>query len=361
MTSNWIERGKDVLLIEIEALEQVRHLLGSSFALAVEMLVSCKGRVAITGIGKSGLVGRKIAATLSSTGTPAYFLHPVEGAHGDLGAVRENDVIIAISHSGKTDELNAILPALRSLGAKIIAITAGLHSPLAGLSDLVINASVPREACPMNLAPTSSTTAALALGDALAVCLIEAKAFTANDFRRFHPGGALGSRLSLCVGDIMHRDKLPLAPDSSSLAGALEVLDRGGFGSVLLSTPQMGLAGILTDGDVRRLLHQGKYYPDAPVRQFMTKNPRVARERMSVAELMDIMEEKAITVLPVLGPGQSGEGTDGPIVGIVHLHDLLGKGQVKFANPNDAGGAGGANGADGGNRPGKPAVAGKDA
>lgn len=325
MQHDWQQRGKDVLNIEIEALENVRDHIGPSFSRAVEILAACKGRVAITGIGKSGLVGRKIAATLSSTGTPAYFLHPVEGAHGDLGSVREEDVVIAISYSGKSDELNAILPALRSLGTRIIAITGGAASPLAELADVVIDAAIPREACPMNLAPTSSTTATLALGDALAVCLMDIKAFTPKDFSRFHPGGALGQRLSLSVADLMHRSSIPLAKENAPLGEALAVLDQGGFGAVIVTDAGGKLSGILTDGDVRRILCQGRAILSLPVAEVMTKNPRHAREEMSVAELIDIMEQKSITVLPVV------DGTLA-VTGIVHLHDILGKGQVKFAS-----------------------------
>ncbi len=324
MTQHWTERGKEVLSIEMEGLAHVRGLLGQSFADAVALLATCTGRVAITGIGKSGLVGRKIAATLSSTGTPAYFLHPVEGAHGDLGSVRDGDVIIAISYSGRTDELNAILPSLRSLGARVIAITSGAHSPLAELSDVVIDCTIPREACPMNLAPTSSTTATLALGDALAVCLIDIKSFTAKDFRRYHPGGALGQHLSLSVADIMHADDVPLAEDSSSLQTALAVLDKGGYGAVILTDGHKRLTGILTDGDVRRILCRETLDLSLPVARTMTRNPRHAVADMSAAELVDIMEQKAITVLPVVGD-------DGAVTGIVHMHDLLGKGRIKFA------------------------------
>ena len=324
MEHDWTERGKEVLAIEVEALESVRGKLGPSFSRAVKLLADCQGRVAITGIGKSGLIGRKIAATLSSTGTPAYFLHPVEGAHGDLGTVNEKDVVLAISHSGKTDELTAILPALRRLGASIIALTAGLESPLAQMSDVVIDAGVPREACGMNLVPTSSTTAALAIGDALAVCLMDSKSFTTKDFKRNHPGGALGQRLSLSVADLMHRENLPVARDNAPLGVALSMLDKGGFGAVVLADAAGKLSGILTDGDVRRILCRGLADMDKSVSSVMTKKPNHAMPDMSVAELLDIMEQKSITLLPVVD-------RDMTVAGIVHLHDILGKGQVKFA------------------------------
>ena len=324
MTQNWIERGKEVLALEIDGLNNVSRLLGSSFSEAVTMLAACRGRVALTGIGKSGLVARKIAATLSSTGTPAYFLHPVEGAHGDLGAVRSGDVIVAISYSGKTDELNALLPALRALDVGIIALTAGMHSPLAELADVVIDCSVPREACPMNLAPTTSTTAALAIGDALAVCLIDLKSFTAKDFRRYHPGGALGRHLSLSIMDIAHTDKLPLAQSSAPLADALVVLDASGYGMVILVDEDNRFCGVLTDGDVRRFVCRGFPDPTIPVGEVMTKSPRHASSGMSAAELLDSMEQNAITVLPVVDE-------DRRVIGIAHIHDLLGKGKIVFA------------------------------
>jgi arabinose-5-phosphate isomerase len=324
MPDIWITRGREVLGIEMEGLEQVRATLGESFSRAVLLLAACKGRVAVTGIGKSGLVGRKIAATLSSTGTPAYFLHPVEGAHGDLGSVRGGDAVIAISYSGKTDELNAILPALRALGASIIALTGGTASPLAQLADIVLDASVPREACAMNLVPTSSTTACLALGDALAVCLMEAKSFTSGDFRRFHPGGALGRRLSLSVSDVMHREGIPLAGEQAPLSQVLETLDKGGFGAVLLTGENGRLTGILTDGDVRRALCRGRLDTGKSAASIMTAAPLAATADMSAAELMDLMEQRAITVLPVVDEA-------GNVTGVVHLHDLLGKGQVRFA------------------------------
>ena len=324
MSKNWVEHARHVIDIEIEGLVSVRDRLGQHFAEAVRLLAACRGRVVICGIGKSGLVGRKIAATLSSTGTPAFFLHPVEGAHGDLGSLMPRDVVIAISHSGKTDELNAVLPVMRSLGARIIAITAGLHSPLADLADVVIDATIPREACPMNLAPTSSTTATLALGDALAVCLMESKAFTPGDFKRFHPGGALGQRLSLKTADLMHTENLPLVKEGQTFEEAVKTLHEFGQGAALVIREDGKLSGILTDGDIRRALMRGRVDLHALVTQVMTRNPVHASPDMSAAELMDIMEQKTITVLPVLD-------AEGNVMGLVHIHDLLGKGQVRFA------------------------------
>ncbi len=321
---DWTNRGREVLDIETEGLYRLRENLGPAFSEAVELLLTCTGRVAVTGIGKSGLVGRKIAATMSSTGTPAYFLHPVEGAHGDLGVVREDDVVIAISYSGKTDELNALLPALRSLGARIIAITGNTSSALAQLADVTLDASVPREACALNLAPTASTTATLALGDALAVCVMEGKEFTPSDFKRYHPGGALGQRLSLRVSDLMHRKHLPAVPEDVPLSQALEGLEAGRLGAVCLLDPAGRLMGILTDGDVRRVMVRGLTDLKTPVNSVMSRNPLHARPDQSAAELIDMMEEKAVTVLPVLAE-------DNTLVGMVHMHDLLGKGRIKFS------------------------------
>jgi arabinose-5-phosphate isomerase len=286
MPDSSLELARLVLDIEIEALGHLRQHLSHAFTRAVEMLAACRGRVALTGIGKSGLIGRKIAATMSSTGTPAYFLHPVESLHGDLGFVRPEDVVIAISHSGNTQELLALLPHIRSLGARLIAMTGGLHSPLARFADITLDCSVPREACPIKVVPTSSTTATLALGDALAVCLMEKKSLTTADFKRNHPGGSLGERLALSAADIMHRDELPLANENAALGEALKVLDRCGFGIVLLTDDQGRLRGVLTDGDVRRLFCRGAPNLAERVGGLMGANPSRATPDMSAAELL---------------------------------------------------------------------------
>ncbi len=322
--TDWIPLGRDVLDIEIEGLTAVRDRLGPSFEAALALLAGCRGRVVVTGLGKSGLVGRKLAATLSSTGTPAFFLHPVEGAHGDMGSLRAEDVVIAISNSGETDELNAILPSLRAIGTSIIAMTGATQSTLGRAADVVLDAGVPREACPHNLAPTASTTAVLALGDALAVCLIHWKSFTENDFLRYHPGGSLGQRLRLRVHELMHTTGIPVTQDDVGQEEAVRVLDKGGFGAVAVVDGSGRLMGILTDGDVRRAVIRGDYAPRTPVTAIMTRNPRSARSGQSVAELLDVMEQKAITVLPIVDDAHR-------LVGLVHLHDLLGKGGVSFA------------------------------
>ncbi|MDR2050938.1 MAG: KpsF/GutQ family sugar-phosphate isomerase [Deltaproteobacteria bacterium] len=322
MEKVWVESGRRTIDVEIEGLMAVKMRLGSAFSQAVELLAACKGRVVISGLGKSGLVGRKIAATFSSTGTPSFFMHPVEGQHGDLGSIREGDVCIAISNSGKTDELNALLPALRGLGVKIIALTGGADSPLASLADLVISTEVPREACPFNLAPTSSTTAMLAVGDALAICLIEAKSFTEKDFKRVHPGGALGQRLSRPIPELMHAD-FPRAPLDADMTLALRALHGGGLGAVLLLDGQGELQGIITDGDLRRALLNNSFNPSGKAAELMTKSFRCATTEQSAAEVLNLMEQAAITVMPILD-------RRGRPVGIIHLHDLLGKGQISF-------------------------------
>jgi arabinose-5-phosphate isomerase len=321
---DWLAMAREVLDVEIEGLAAVRGQLDGGFTEALARLGSCSGRVVVTGIGKSGLVGRKIAATLSSTGTPAFFLHPVEGAHGDLGMIRPEDAVLALSNSGETDELNTLLPALKNLGATVISITAGAQSTLAKLSDVVIEARVPREACPMGLAPTASTTATLAVGDALAVCLMRMKDFGTQDFRRVHPGGALGARLSQPVSALMHTENLPIAAEGVPLSEALDKLNAGNFGLVALTGPGGQLTGVITDGDVRRLVCRGELDADAPASAVMTRSPRSVPEAARAAQVLDLMEAKQITVLPVLTP-------EGAPAGLVHLHDLLGKGGVRFA------------------------------
>lgn len=324
MQGDWIEIAREVFEIEIEGLRAVQKRLGHPFVQAVELMAACKGRIVVTGLGKSGLVGRKIAATLSSTGTPAFFLHPVEGAHGDLGAICANDLIIAISNSGETDELNAILPSLLALGCSLIALTGKENSSLGKLADITIDCGVPKEACPHNLAPTASTTAVLAVGDALAVCLIESKEFTENDFLKVHPGGSLGQRLRLSAGNIMHRDNIPMISQTAITGDALDVLDKGRLGAVLLVDDGGELTGILTDGDVRRTICNGRLVQSAQVSSIMVKNPKSGHEGQSVAELIDLMEQRQITVLPII------DNNNKPI-GIVHLHDLLGKGSLSFS------------------------------
>mgnify|MGYP006279365389 CR=1 FL=1 len=321
---DWVRVGKEVLEIEAQGLNAVCERLDENFANALGILANCQGRVVVSGVGKSGLVGRKIAATLSSTGTPAYFLHPVEGAHGDLGLIREGDVVLAISKSGETDELNAILPTLISLGAKTVGLTADLHSTMARLCNVCVSIEVPQEACPLGLAPTASTTATLAVGDALAVALIRWKSFDSCDFKRFHPGGVLGRQLSQKIASLMHEENIPVVDPLQSLEEALQVLNEGGLGTVLIANRAKCLKGILTDGDVRRLVCRGGMILQDAVQNYMTVNPRYVLKEQKAAEVLDIMEASAITVLPVLNEQNE-------LQGLVHLHDLLGKGRFKFS------------------------------
>lgn len=316
--------ARQVLAIEREGLAAVEAVIGSEFVTALTWMATCTGRIVITGIGKSGLVGRKIAATLSSTGTPAFFLHPVEGAHGDLGMIRSEDVVVAISYSGETDELNAILPALKGLAGRIVALTGNTESTMARLADATLCVRVPREACPMGLAPTASTTATLALGDALAVCLIAWKSFDARDFKRYHPGGALGQRLSSKVAEFMHTPAKAVVQAGVVLAEALKVLNEGGLGTVVVVDDHKRLQGILTDGDVRRMVCAGELVPERSIEGCMVTHPLAGKPEQPAAEILDLMESREITVLPIVD-------RDMMLVGIVHLHDLLGKGRLRFA------------------------------
>jgi len=333
-TTDWLKLAREVLTIEADGLAAVRGQLGESFVRALTLMAECTGRVVVTGVGKSGLVGRKIAATLSSTGTPAFFLHPVEGAHGDMGMLRAEDVILAISNSGGTDEVNNIIPTLKSLGAPVIAMTSNTASAMAVLADLTIQVKVPREACPMGLAPTSSTTAQLAVGDALAVCLMEWKSFDKEDFRKFHPGGSLGQRLAVSVDCLMHTEGLPVVRDDVTFGAALEVLNAGGLGLVAIVDAGGILKGVLSDGDVRREVCCAPFDTSRPVTEVMTASPKRATAGESSARVLDIMEHNQITVLPVVRD-------DGALAGMIHLHDLLGKGALKFSGGNGIGGSAG--------------------
>jgi arabinose-5-phosphate isomerase len=293
-------------------------------AMAVEWIFKTPGRVIVTGIGKSGVVGRKIVATLSSTGTPALFLHPVEAMHGDLGMVRSEDIVLALSNSGETDELNIILPSLRNMGTRIVAFTGNLRSTLARFSDLAIYTGVPREACPLGLAPTASTTAMLAMGDALAVALIKKHNFQTQDFCRYHPGGHLGERLKVVVKDIMRRgDAIPIVREDTPIPEALEEMNRKGLGSTLIMREKGELAGIFTDGDLRRAFKTFPNLHQERIRRVMTLNPRCITADRSVAEALQVMEQYLITVLPVVDENHQ-------LQGILHLHDLLGKGKIRF-------------------------------
>ncbi len=319
-----LSKARQVLKIEKEGLEEVLKNLNESFAEAVNLILSARGRVVVTGVGKSGLIGRKISATLSSTGTPSFFLHPVEALHGDLGMVTPEDIILAISYSGNTLEVCELASIIKKRGIKIIALTGGLESRLAKLSDIVINCKVPREACPFNLAPTTSTTATLAIGDALAICLFELKGLGSEDFRRNHPGGSLGERLKVKVKEIMLTgDKIPIVSEDTPFVEALKEIDAKRLGCVLVVNEFGNLTGIITDGDVRRILLRHGDIKNLKVKDVMTKSPKVIEENRLASEALELMEKHLITVLPVIN-------FDEKLVGILHLHDILGKGTFKF-------------------------------
>lgn len=314
-----------VLRDEAAAILALVDQLDSGFEKAVQLIENSKGRVVLTGMGKSGHIARKIAATMASTGTPAFFLHPAEGIHGDLGMVTADDVVVAYSNSGETAEVLNILPSLKRIGAKLIAVVGRTESTLARNADAVLNAGVAKEADSLGLAPTSSTTAALALGDALAVTLMERNHFTADNFAVFHPGGALGKKLLLTVEMVMHKgEENPCIGEDSSVKDALFVMTDKGLGAVSVLDGDGKLVGLLTDGDVRRGLNQGEDFLSLPVAKAMTVHPQVISADRLAAESLHIMENHKphpITVLPVTD-------RDGRAIGMVHITDLLKQGVV---------------------------------
>jgi arabinose-5-phosphate isomerase len=318
-TAVLVECGRRVLSLEAEALRASESALGEPFARAVRLLAACTGRVIVAGVGKSGLVGRKMAATFTSTGTPAVFLHPVESVHGDLGIVGPDDVAILISKSGESDELLGLIDALARLGVKMIAMTAVATSRLARSCEVTLDLLVKEEACPHNLAPTTSTTVTLALGDALAVALLQAKGFQAEDFARFHPGGALGRRLLTRVSDVMERDRLPTLALSASMREAVVLLaERRGIAIVV---EQDRVCGVVTAGDLTRVLERRDDVLSVPVADVMTTTPRMANVDDLGSAVVHRMETHGIMAMPVI------DG-DRKLVGIVHLHDLLRAGAV---------------------------------
>ncbi len=312
-----LENGREVILKEGEAVRQLADRLDRNFVDAVELILECRGRVIITGMGKSGLVGKKVAATLSSTGIASFFLHAAEGIHGDLGLVRSEDILIAISKSGATDELNQILPAVKRMGSKIILMTAQLNSPLASKCDIVLDCSVPSEAGPNNLIPTSSATAALVMGDALALALLMERDFTTEDFAYLHPGGMLGKRLLMKVSDLMHTNsEIPIVHPETSVREAIIEVSGKSLGAALVVDGEGLLVGIFTDGDLRRLVQNEKAFYDMTIGQVMTGNPKAIDPDSILDKALAMMEQYAITVLPVVDPNHRP-------VGILHLHDIL--------------------------------------
>lgn len=320
-----LEKAKETLKIEAASILELLPRVDEHFQAALEMILHCKGRIIVTGMGKSGIIGRKIAATLASTGTPAFYLHPAEGIHGDLGMVTQNDVILALSNSGETGEVLNILPSLRRIGAHIISMVGNPDSTLAKNSDIVLNVGVQKEACPLGLAPTSSTTAALAFGDALAMELLSTRHFTPNQFAIFHPGGSLGRKLLLTVADIMHKEQEnPMVPADMSVKDALFVITDKGVGAVSVVDDQHHLLGLVTDGDIRRGLARSLDFLNRPVAEMMTAHPTTIAPNKLAAEALHIMEAnkpRPITVLPVVDEEHR-------VVGLVHITDLVHQGVV---------------------------------
>lgn len=320
-----LEHAQEVLRMEAEAILELVPRIDANFAAAIEMIMQCPGRTVITGMGKSGIIGRKMAATLASTGTPSFYLHPAEGIHGDLGMVTAGDVVIALSNSGETGEVLNILPSLRRIGAKIIAMVGNDASTLAKNADVVLNVGVSKEACPLGLAPTSSTTAALAYGDALALALLQRHNFTASQFAIFHPGGSLGRRLLLTVGDIMHGgEENPVVLGNTTVQEALFVITDKGLGAVSVIDADGIMLGVLTDGDIRRGLSKGVGFLQRPVTELMTRLPKTITKDKLAAQALHIMESnhpKPITVLPVID-------ADNKVIGLLHMTDLVRQGVV---------------------------------
>jgi arabinose-5-phosphate isomerase len=315
--------AKRVLRIEAEGLLQLAKKTGKSFDQAVKLILKSPGRVVVTGMGKSGLIGHKISATLSSTGTPSLFLSPAEALHGDLGRVTKGDVILAISNSGETDELKTLLPHLKRMGCKIILFTGNVSSALAKLGDVVINAGVRKEACPLNLSPTASTTAALGLGDALAIALLEQHGFTEQDFALFHPGGDLGRRLHLKVADIMRKgSKIPRVKLSASFEVIVREINAKKVGCALVVEGSQ-LKGIIVDGDLRRAMLKNADIHKWNAGNLRTPRPSTISAETSLAQALQLMEEKTIYQLIVLDNRKR-------VIGLVHLHDLLGRGQIQI-------------------------------
>jgi len=320
-----IDNAKEVLKIEADSILNLIRKIDVSFETLVKDICRSSGRVIITGIGKSGLIGRKIAATLSSTGTNALFLHPVEAVHGDLGMVSRSDVVIAISNSGETNELNLLLPVIKDVGCRLAGFTGNQSSTMAKLCDLIIDTGVEKEACPLNMAPTSSTTAQLAMGDALAVALIHEKKFKKSDFMKSHPGGALGQRLSCKVGEIMFKASVvPCVTMGSTMDLAIEEMEKFRLGAVIVQNNTSQLVGIITDGDIRHCIAMGtKDFGLVAVEKVMSKTPHCLGVEAFLYDALNLMEKYEITVLPIVREGNHLEG-------ILHLHDILGKGSFKF-------------------------------
>ncbi len=319
-----IDSAIKVLKIESQGILGLVDRINNDFVKLVEMIYASNGRVIVSGIGKSGIIGRKIVATLNSTGTRSLFLHPVEAMHGDLGMVSSDDIFLALSYSGETDELNILLPSIKALGCPVVALTGNVNSTLANYSDLIINVSVEKEACPLGLAPTASSTALLAMGDALAVVLLDKRHFSSIDFKRYHPGGTLGQRLAEEICNIMLTgDAVPIVSLGSPMSEAVLEIDRKHLGATLVVDAGNRLAGIITDGDIRRLVAREHPILKLKVDDVMTTSPKYALDNSPAYDALNLMETYQITVLPIIDQKKH-------ISGILHLHDILGKGEFKF-------------------------------
>lgn len=312
-----IQKAKEVIRVEAEAVAALSSRIGATFVNAVELIFECKGRVIVTGVGKSGLVARKIAATLASTGTAAFFIHAAEGLHGDLGVVREEDVILIVTKSGETNEITGLIPQLKNIGVKLITITGTLDTALTKVSDIVLDASVKEEACPHDLAPTASSTAALVLGDALAVALLERRGFTMEDFASIHPGGNLGKKLLTRMEDLMYTgEQIPIMNEDSLFKDVILEMNRKRFGAVCIVDDKGKLKGIITEGDLRREIEKGEAILQSKASLMMSTEPKVVSSRTLATEALAILEEHNILQIITVDKEQK------PI-GMVHLHDLL--------------------------------------
>ena len=322
MKINVIKRAKEVLDIEAQAVRQLKGRLGKGFVKAIELILKNKGRVVVSGMGKTGIIAQKLSATLASTGTPSLFMHTAEAIHGDLGKVTADDIVIILSNSGSTEEMKQLLPILKKIGSPIISLTGNLKSVLAKYSDVVLDVSVEKEACPLGLAPTASTTATLAMSDALAVCLLELKGFKEKDFAFFHPGGALGRRLLLKVEDIMRRAQgNAVVDENKKVSQVLCAITRARAGSATVVDKNGKLRGIFTDGDLRRHLESDRNLALRPIKEVMTKNPTVVNKDMLAVEAMRILQSKKIDEVPVVDKFMHP-------VGLLDVQDLLKAGLV---------------------------------
>lgn len=316
-SKNTLERARQVLEIEAQEILSLANRLDDHFVNAVQLILHCDGRVVVSGMGKSGHIGRKLASTFASTGTPSFFMHPAEASHGDLGMITSKDVVIFLSNSGKSDELLSILPVIKRIGAKIISITGNTDSELARESEIHLSAHVSQEACPLGLSPTASSTASLALGDALAICVLDQRAFTAEDFARSHPGGSLGKRQVVRVKDIMRKvDKAPSVKEDALLSDAVLEISLKGLGFTAILNAQSEPIGIFTDGDLRRQLSKKVDYEKQPIKEIMSKNPKTLFDDQIIIDAVNLMDLNKINGILVVN-------RENKLVGAFNMHDLF--------------------------------------